>query len=228
VADFYNAVVRLNGGAASVPAFDADVARAYGRADIPVKDLADDIKRVQRSLEVERTAVLLFAAAVVLASVVLVGQAVARSVRTGSGSVPVAGVGLPPSHRGRAPPPRRDHRDGGGRQRRLHAPVTLFDRVGHRLDPAWAATSTGACSRVVPATVIGISAGCALAAWITTAPGRPTQHSVRDWSPATRLGVPCAPPSVPAALRQPHPHERPQAALLAAIVGVLGVVGARW
>ena len=66
-----NALVRLRHGAADVPAFKAAVARVFGRDDIPVKDLADDVKRVQRSLDVERTALLLFAAAVVLAAAVL-------------------------------------------------------------------------------------------------------------------------------------------------------------
>src|SRR4029079_16833100 len=48
-----------------------------------------DIKRVQSSLEVERTALLLFAAAVALSAAVLVGQALIRSIRAGAEPVPV-------------------------------------------------------------------------------------------------------------------------------------------
>src|SRR5207253_934266 len=47
--------------------------------DIPVRDLAEDRKRVTHSTDLERTALLLFAAAVVLAGVVLVGQALTRT-----------------------------------------------------------------------------------------------------------------------------------------------------
>ena len=86
---FTNAFVRLRRGASDVPAFRADVARVYGRDDIPVKDLTDDIKRVQGSLDVEQTALLLFAAAVALSAAVLVGQALVRSVRAGSEPVAV-------------------------------------------------------------------------------------------------------------------------------------------
>ena len=53
---FTNALVRLENGAADVPKFKASVSQLYGRDDIPVKDLSVDIKRVQRSVELEQTA----------------------------------------------------------------------------------------------------------------------------------------------------------------------------
>ena len=69
----------------------------YGRADIPVKDLSDDVKRVQNSTDVERTALLLFAAAAALASLVLIGQAFVRSTQAESDAVPVLNaMGLDP------------------------------------------------------------------------------------------------------------------------------------
>src|SRR5207247_505856 len=71
---FTNAFVRLHNGAADIPAFQADVAKAYGRADIPIKDLSTDVQRVNRSVDLERTALLLFAAAVAIAGLVIVGQ----------------------------------------------------------------------------------------------------------------------------------------------------------
>src|SRR5262245_53147571 len=70
---FTNAFFRLRHGAADFPAFQAHVAQVYGRSDIPVKDQSDDVKRVQNSTDVEHSALLLFAAAAALASLVLVG-----------------------------------------------------------------------------------------------------------------------------------------------------------
>ena len=63
---FTNALVRLRHGAADLPAFLQHVTEVYGRDDIPVKDLSDDVKRVQNSTDLERTALLLFAAAAAL------------------------------------------------------------------------------------------------------------------------------------------------------------------
>src|SRR5215213_4604482 len=57
---FTNAIVRLHDGAAGIPAVRADLERLTGRSDIPVKDLSTDVKRVQRSLDLERTALLMF------------------------------------------------------------------------------------------------------------------------------------------------------------------------
>ena len=120
-----NAVVRLRHGAADVPAFQAGVARLYGRSDIPVKDLRDDIKRVQRALDVERTALLLFAGAVVLAAIVLLGQAIVRSVRSGSEVLPVLrAIGLRPP---------RAHRRTRGRRTSLPSPLGASRRPSPRV-----------------------------------------------------------------------------------------------
>jgi ABC-type lipoprotein release transport system permease subunit len=84
---FQNAVVRLRDGAEDVPAFRDGVRRIYGR-DLNIKDLHDDIKRVENSTRLERTGLLLFAVAVLIASVVLVGQAFLRSAHAGADAVP--------------------------------------------------------------------------------------------------------------------------------------------
>src|SRR5262249_40772172 len=76
---FTSAFVRLRHGAADIPAFQANVAQVYGRSDIPIKDLSDDVKRVEESTNLERNALLLFALAALIASFVLVGQAFLRS-----------------------------------------------------------------------------------------------------------------------------------------------------
>jgi ABC-type lipoprotein release transport system permease subunit len=94
---FTNAFVRLRHGAADLAAFQSHVAQVYGSSDIPVKDLSDDVKRVQNSTDVERSALLLFAAAAVLASLVLVGQAFVRSTQAEADAVPVLNaMGLDP------------------------------------------------------------------------------------------------------------------------------------
>lgn len=94
---FTNALVRLRNGAADLPAFQQHVAEVYGRKDIPVKDLSDDVKRVENSTDLERTALLLFAAVAAVASLVLIGQAFVRSTQAESDAVPVLNaMGLDP------------------------------------------------------------------------------------------------------------------------------------
>ena len=74
-----NLVVRLRPGT-DVAAFGRRAAEAMGVPYLPVRDLAEDSKRITHGTDLERTALLLFAAAVALAGVVLVGQALSRSV----------------------------------------------------------------------------------------------------------------------------------------------------
>lgn len=76
---FGNLVVRLRPGT-DVAEFGRRAADALGLPNIPVRDLAEDTKRVTHGTDLERTALLLFAAAVALAGVVLVGQALTRTV----------------------------------------------------------------------------------------------------------------------------------------------------
>ena len=74
-----NLVVRLRPGT-DVAAFSRRAAEAMGVPTIPVRDLAEDTKRITHGTDLERAALLLFAASVALAGLVLVGQAVARTV----------------------------------------------------------------------------------------------------------------------------------------------------
>ncbi|HET7489669.1 MAG TPA: ABC transporter permease [Acidimicrobiales bacterium] len=74
-----NLVVRLRPGT-DVNAFHRRVAAALGLPDIPVRDLGEDRKRIVHGTDLERTGLLLFAAAAAVAGVVLVGQALARAV----------------------------------------------------------------------------------------------------------------------------------------------------
>jgi hypothetical protein len=74
-----NLVVRLRPGT-DVAAFGRRAAEAMGVPPIPVRDLAEDTERVTHGTDLGRAALLLFAGAVALAGLVLVGQAVARTV----------------------------------------------------------------------------------------------------------------------------------------------------
>ena len=74
-----NLVVRLKPGT-DIDAFHRHVVAAMGVENIPVRDLAQDNKRITNGTDLERTGLLLFAAAAFLAGVVLVGQAITRVV----------------------------------------------------------------------------------------------------------------------------------------------------
>jgi ABC-type lipoprotein release transport system permease subunit len=232
-----NALVRLRDGGADMPAFQDGVAQLYGRDDIPVKDLRDDSKRVQRSLDVERTALLLFAGAVMLAALVLIGQAVVRSVRSGADAVPaLRAIGF----------------DRAGLTTGLVAPhvlaiavagltaavtaVALSTRfpigLGRTLDPDLGVQFNGGLLAAgVGLTVALMGLACLLAAWSTVRRmvRHPRSARTQVVAAATRAGAP-VPAAVGASLAlEPAPTRsaaitRP--ALLAAVAGVVGVVGA--
>jgi ABC-type lipoprotein release transport system permease subunit len=89
VAEAANLVVRLRPGTNLVK-FHRDVANALhltdgdghpvAGKDVPIRDIAEDNKRVEHATDLERTGLLLFAAAVALAGLMLVGQAITRVV----------------------------------------------------------------------------------------------------------------------------------------------------
>jgi FtsX-like permease family protein len=76
---YINALVRLKGGAAAIPAFRADLARVTGRSDIDVWDnLADFGDPTRKVTGYEAACLLAFALAALVAAFFLVGQSVAR------------------------------------------------------------------------------------------------------------------------------------------------------
>ena len=76
---YINALVRLKGGAAAIPAFRADLARVTGRSDIDVwNNLVDIGDPARRVTGYEAACLLAFALAALVAAFFLVGQAVAR------------------------------------------------------------------------------------------------------------------------------------------------------
>lgn len=86
-----NAMIRLAPGS-SVADLRAGIAEVTGDPTVPVRDVAQDRARLERSTQVEATALALFALAVTAAGLVLIGQAVHRLVQAG---VPDAAA-LPP------------------------------------------------------------------------------------------------------------------------------------
>jgi hypothetical protein len=78
-AAYTNALIRLAGGAAAIPAFRADLARVTGRSDIDVWDNnAQTGAAVRQVTGYEAACLLAFGVAALLAALVLVGQAVSR------------------------------------------------------------------------------------------------------------------------------------------------------
>jgi hypothetical protein len=76
--DFVNAFVRLHGGEASLPAFQAKLADLSGRSDIEVRNTTAMVRRLERSFSFQARCLLAFGAAALIASLLLVGQALAR------------------------------------------------------------------------------------------------------------------------------------------------------
>ncbi len=93
---FINALIRLKGGAAQIPAFRADLARATGRNDIDVWDnYAVTGGPVRKASGYESVWLLAFAVAALLAAIFLIGQSVARAVMASAGELRVLqAVGL--------------------------------------------------------------------------------------------------------------------------------------
>jgi len=75
---YANAMVRLRGGEAALPAFQQRLATVTGRQDIDVWNRPAQMRQEQRSFAFQARSLLAFAGAALIAAVFLVGQAVAR------------------------------------------------------------------------------------------------------------------------------------------------------
>lgn len=82
-----NLVVKLRPGT-DVARFSERAAAALRLPGIPIRPLAEDAKRVTHATDLERTGLLLFAAAIAVAALVLIGQALARVVYGSAASAP--------------------------------------------------------------------------------------------------------------------------------------------
>jgi FtsX-like permease family len=85
-----NAIVRLRGGGADLPAFRADLARLTRGSSIDVLDLATLAGHYRSVTGFESACLLAFALAVFLAGLVLAGQAIARLVAASAGELRLA------------------------------------------------------------------------------------------------------------------------------------------
>jgi hypothetical protein len=233
---FTNALVRLKNGAADVPKFKADVSQLYGRDDLPVKDLSVDVKRVQRSVELEETALILFGVAVVAAAIVLVGQSLVRSVRAGATALPVLramGLSRPSLYAGLLAP----------HLVTLAVMLVVATVAGAILSARF---PIGLARQLDPDLGIHVDAsrfiaGLALAAGllvvgttaiaIVTTRGLTRQPTLRRnqlVSAATRAGLPI-PPAVGTSMaleQAPAQSTSVRPALIAAVIGVIAIVGA--
>jgi hypothetical protein len=88
LAAFSNLMVRLEDPVRDMPRLEAEVARKYPGRGVPVYDLAAAGKRVTNGTDLEERGLLLFAAAVVAAGLVILGQSITRSVASADGDVP--------------------------------------------------------------------------------------------------------------------------------------------
>jgi cell division protein FtsX len=84
---YVNAVVKLRRGAADMPAFQAHMADLAGHA-VEMRDSAAQLKRMTNATHLERDALFGFAVAAALAALVLVGQAIVRMVASSANEVP--------------------------------------------------------------------------------------------------------------------------------------------
>jgi len=78
--NYVNALVRLRGGEADIPKLRADIARLTGRSDIDIWDVPDQARDAQRHIVFEARCLIAFGLAAFLAAVFLIGQAIARYV----------------------------------------------------------------------------------------------------------------------------------------------------
>lgn len=94
---YVNAMVRLDGGAESIPAFKDHLAEITGRTDIDVWDMAAAATELSDVTSFEARSLLVFALAAFIAALFLVGQALARHVASTVGDLePLRAVGMTP------------------------------------------------------------------------------------------------------------------------------------
>ncbi|MFL6207009.1 MAG: ABC transporter permease [Acidimicrobiales bacterium] len=234
---YLNALVRLEDGAAGIPAFRERLAQVSGREDIEFFNLTQDAQHVRDVTRFEADALLAFALAAAVAALFLIGQSVVRFVAGASEELEVLrAVGMSP--------------------RQVRALATTGPTVAGAVGAlAGAALAMVASSRFpigtarpfeptpgarADAQVLGIgcvlvvalvSGGALLSSWIASR----TFGQVRAARPsrlaslATRLGAP-----VPTAIGTRFAVERGAGsqsvpvlpAIVGAIVGVLGIVAA--
>jgi ABC-type lipoprotein release transport system permease subunit len=238
LAAFSNLVVRLDDPERDVPRLEAEVARLYPGRGVPVYDLATAGKRVTNGTGLERSGLLLFAAAVAVAGLAIVGQALTRSVQSGSGDVPTL-VSLGFSRRQAAWALAVPHLVSGA----VAVAVTVVTAValsprfpiglGRRVDPdVGLHVDLPVLVAGAGLVALALGGGVVFAAWRAAAPAHERQWGPRRStivSALLRLGAPI-PLSIGAGLAlEPGRGQRAlptRPALVGACAGALGVMGA--
>jgi FtsX-like permease family len=232
----FNAMARLRGGEAEIPAFKAGLEGASGRSDIDVWNLAEFARHDRDVTGFEANALFVFAVVAGLAAILLVGQSVARYTAATVGDLKVLrAVGMTSVQSGWA----------------AAAGPTLAAMIGSALGVAgvvvaswWFPIGTASLFEPAPGMAVDlpvllaaavvpalVAVGSAVAAWFASSAMRaagPQRRSALA-AAAARVGAPV--PVVigtrfalePGRGRQAVPA-RP--AVLGAVVGVLGVVAA--
>jgi hypothetical protein len=234
---YINALVRLRGGAAALPAFRADLARASGRSDIDVWDLAEQARVAQRVNAFESAGLLAFGVAALVAAVVLVGQAFARYIDATVAELRVLrAVGMTPLQAvlGAIAGPGLAAMVGTGlgvvaavvASRWMPVGAAALHEPTPGVDADWLVLGTGWVGFVIA--VVG---GAAAVAWLAMVADRSTQSPRRS---AVARAVAKAGPPVPLVVgtrfaldpgqgRRSSPVRAP---VLGALTGVLGVLAA--
>jgi FtsX-like permease family len=233
---FVNAIVRLHGGEATLPAFKDDLARVTGRGDIDVWNNAELLRGQQKGDRFEAACLLAFGLAALVAAVLLVGQALARCVAAGAADLRVlAALGM---------------RRRQGVVAAVAAPV-LAGLSGTAVGLAVAVVASwwlpiGTASLTEPApgiaadwlvlgagaavAVLAVAAGAVGAAWLALAgAGRAAARRSAVAVAAARVGAPVPVVVGTRFALEPgrgHTAVPVRSALLGAVVGVLGVLAA--
>jgi hypothetical protein len=231
-----NALIRLKGGAAAVPAFREHLAAATGRSDILVDNRAEVLRHRQRAAEFEARWLLAFGAAALLAAVVLVGQALTRHVAASLADLPtLRALGMAPDQAVLAAlaPPLTAATAGAGGAAVIAVVASRWFPIGSGAndEPApgtdfdWPVLATGPV-----VIVLLVLAGSAASAWLAAGTARPATER-RSSVAAAAAGAHLPVPVVVGTRFALEPSRGPAAvpvrpALFGAIAGVLGTMAA--
>jgi hypothetical protein len=231
---FVNALLRLEGGGAAIPAFREQLAEVSGRRDIEFFDLVAQADHVSDVAGFEADSLLAFALAAAVASLFLIGQSVARYATGATADLQVLrAFGMPPAQvrTGAAVGPTAAAIVGVAIG--AAASVALSSRFPmgtvEPFEPA-PGTKVDALVLVVGLVLVPVlvGGGALLAAWRTTAPladrrGSAVAALAARWGAPVPLSIGTRFALEPGRGSQSVPV-RP--ALVGAVVGVLGVVAA--
>jgi ABC-type lipoprotein release transport system permease subunit len=231
-----NALIRLKGGEAAVPAFREHLAALTDRSDVLVDNRAEQLRRQQRAAAFEARWLLAFGAAAFLAAVVLIGQALTRHVAASLADLPtLRALGMSRNQAVTAAPaaPLAAATAGacGGAVIAVVASRWFPIGSGANSEPApgydvdWPVLATGPV-----VIVLLVLAGSAASAWIATGSAR-RATARRSSVAAAAAGAHLPVPVVVGTRFALEPSRGPAAApvrpaLFGAIAGVLGVMAA--